>query len=115
MNQRANIIEWLNSSFDGGDAIVTLIIVFVIWYLIWKRFLSKWLYKHNVGSFAYTLYEVGPIGIFGIAIIFVILITLLIGSIQAVVSIGINLLPALLFFWALIIGFFIFFVKKMRK
>lgn len=110
-----NIIEWLNSSYDAFDAVVFLTIVFIVWYLVWRLFLRKWLYKHDVSSVAYGLYELGAAGVFGLAIFFVFLMVLFIGSFQMIPVYGIKMFIPLTFFWGIVIVFFVAIIRAIRK
>lgn len=106
-----NIIEWINTNFDAGDAIINALIALVIWIIIWKLIICKILDKYNI----YSLKELGVLGSFGILIFLLIPVVLFIASIQAIIEYGIRLLFPLLIFLGGFTVFVIFFIKKFNE
>lgn len=105
-----NILEWLNSNFDAGDAIIFGLIAFAIWFVFWKL-ISKLFWKHKL----YSILELGAVGSFGILIFLSLIVVLFIASIQAVIGYGAKLLIPLIIFWGGVITFFVFLIRKLRK
>lgn len=101
--------------YDAGDVFAVFIPIFIVWVAVWHLFLGEWLRQHKVGTFAYTLYEIGAGGIFGIFLMLLIFLVLLITSIQAAVYIGGPLIFGLIMFWAIVVAFVVSFIKAMRK
>ncbi len=110
-----NIIEWLNTNFDAGDAMICGLIALVVWIILWKLLVCKILEKCNPGSFGYGLSELGAVGCFGVLVFFLIIAVLLVASVQAVITYGIKMLFAVLLFWGGIIAVLIFIIKKVAK
>lgn len=106
-----NIIDWLNSNFDAGDAIIGGMITLGVWFVLWKLLMSKLFEKYKLYSFL----ELGVFGTFGIFIFLSLIVVLIIASIQAVIQFGAMLVIPLLLFWGCLIAFSIFFIKKIRE
>ena len=80
------ILDVLNQRVDAGDVIFWGLIVLIAWCIIWRLFLGKWLFKHDVGTFWYAMYEAGPIGTFGLVLMALVLLTLPIAAMQYLFS-----------------------------
>lgn len=113
-----NIIEWLNTNFDAGDAIIYGFIAFVIWFILWHliNLITSKLIKFDLN---YDLMNMGPILApmvsFGIAIFASFIVILFIASIQAAIQYGTKLALPLLLFWGGFTAFVIFFIKKFKE
>ena len=105
-----NIIEWLGENVDAFDAIVFALIAFAIWFFLWKL-IGKLLEKRK----AYSLLELGAVGSFMILVFIAIIVVLLIASIQAAISLGLQLLLPIIVFWGAVIAFFVFVIRKLKK
>ena len=106
-----NIIEWLTSNVDAGDAMIGGIIALVVWFILWKLLISKLFEKHKL----YDFLELGAIGSFSILLFLSIIIVLFVATFQAVGSFGLQLLFPVLLFWGGLIVAVIFFIKKFKK
>lgn len=108
-------IDILNRTDHTGTALICLLVILVVWCLVWRLFLGAWLYKHNVGTFWYVMYEIGPIGTFGIALVVLILLAMLISSIQYLFTFGGKIALAICAFWAGLITIGILLFKSIHK
>ena len=107
-----NVIDLLNRPINWA----VLGAIVATWFLLWHLLLKHILKKCSVTSFWYELYELGAIGILGILIFLSIILLLLIGSIQAVITFGIQMLFPLALFWGGIITIVVLIVRKnLRK
>ena len=109
------IIEWLNENVDAGDAIIYLLIAYVLWYILWKIFLRKLFRKCPVGSLGEHLSDLGATGIFGICLFILLILTLLVTSIQLTWGYGWTLIFPLAVFWGGIFAFAVFLMKVLKK
>lgn len=111
-----NIIEWLNSNLDAGNAIIFSLIALAVWFILWHLMLKKLLVKCDWG---YDLVNMGPAlgpgAAFGILLFFFIIAVLFIASIQAVLTIGAKMIFPLLIFWGGIITFFVLLIRHIKK
>ena len=82
-----NIIEWINTNYDAGDAMTFALIAFLVWFILWK-ILSRIFEKRKM----YDLLELGAIGSFGILLFLSIIVVLFIASIQAIIEYEIKML-----------------------
>lgn len=115
MNNSNNIIEWLNTNTDAGDAIFYGLISLVIWYILWKLLLGKLLGKCNVNSFGYRIYELGAGGSWCVLIFLLLIAALIIASIQAAITYGLKMIFVLFLFWGAIITIFALVIKNINK
>ena len=109
-----NVIAFLNSR-HAGDALIICLIILAFWSFIWRQFLGEWLYKQKASSFWYLIYELGPLGSFGVMLVLSLLLILFIASFQAVSEYGAKMLLSVGLFWGAILAFAIFFIKKIKK
>ena len=109
-----NILEYINTHYDAGDAIMYGIFAFVIWFVFWKLIISKLLGKCKVGSIGHGFLELGVGATFLILIFLLFLIVLFVASIQAVIEYGYKMIFALIAFWGIVITFFVFMIKKTK-
>ncbi|MBQ3495725.1 MAG: hypothetical protein IJA76_03455 [Clostridia bacterium] len=111
-----NIIEWLNTNFDAGDAIIYGLIALVIWSIIWRLFIVKVFGKT---AFISDLMNEHPrlasVASFGILLFFSVIVVLLISSIQAGLEYGAKMIFMLLIFWGVVITFFVLLIRKITK
>ena len=112
---KKNIIEFLNSSVDAGEALIALITALAVWVIFWHLILARLLKRCKVTSFGYAVYELGAVGSFGTLILLSLIAILFIVSIQSVLSYGVRLLLPLLLFWGGIITIAILIIKYIRK
>ena len=105
-----NIIEWLGANVDAFDAIMYGLIAFAIWFFVWKL-ISILLEKHKL----YSLLELGVVGSYGILLFLAVIIVLCIASIQAAISLGLQLLIPITVFLGALIAFFVFLIRKLKK
>jgi hypothetical protein len=101
----------LNAPLD----ISKLLTAVVLWYILWHLVIKRILWKCEVTSFWYALYELGAFGTFGIVVFLSIIAILFIASIQAVIGYGIKMLVALFLFWGIIVTFVVLIIKHIRK
>ena len=110
-----NIIEWINTQFDAGDAILGGLITLAIWFMLWKLFLGRLLEKCNCGSFGHAIYELGAGGSWCVLMFLIFIAVLFIASIQAAIAYGLKMIFVLLLFWSAIITLFVFIIKYIRS
>ena len=110
-----NIIEFLNSHYDAGDALISSIIALAAWSILWRLIFQRLLRRCNVTSFWYELYELGALGTFCILIFLLIIAVLFVASLQAVLCYGTNLLFPLIIFWGGITTIAILIIRYIRK
>ena len=106
-----SVIDLLNSPIDVG----VLVSVIAAWFVIWNVALKRILRKCKVTSFWYELYNLGAFGTLGILLFLSLIAILFIGSIQAAIGYGINMLAPLLLFWGIIATIVILIIKAIRK
>ena len=109
------ILEYINQKVDGFDALLWGTILLIVWCIIWRLFLGPWLCEHDVGTFWYEIFEVGPLGVFGIVLVALLLIVLMITSLQIVFSYEPKVIVAVASFWAIIISFVILIIRYVKK
>lgn len=106
-----NIIVRLLNSADSSNSFFYLLVALAVWCLIWVTFLGNWLRKQKVGSFAETLSQFGPLGVFAFALLLCVLVILFIGTIQIIISDGIKAVFAAVVFWGIIVSVVVFAAK----
>ena len=52
---KKNIIEFLNSSVDAGEALIALITALAVWVIFWHLILARLLKRCKVTSFGYAV------------------------------------------------------------
>jgi len=109
------IIEWLNENVDAGDAIICVLIAYVVWFLLWKAFLKRFFSKSPIGSIGDHISELGATATFGICFLLLVVVSLFVTSIQAVFVYELTLLLPLTLFWGAIGAFVIFLIKVINK
>lgn len=109
------ILDFLNENVDGGDVLIWGLIILIAWCLIWRLFLGEWLFKHDVGTFWHDMYEIGPGGTLGLALVLLILIALFVTSIQAGLAFGGKLVLILCIFWGGLIFCFVKLIQYLKK
>lgn len=109
------LLEFLNENTDAGDVLFWGVIALCIWCLLWRLFIGEWLRKHEVTTFWYTMYEAGPVGTFGLALMGLVLLALLITSLQAVSAYGPKVIAAAAFFWVVLITVAVLIVRSIKK
>lgn len=111
-----NIIEWLNTTVDAGDAIIFALIAFPVWFILWHLLISK---LHKNSNIINDLVEIGPIlgalASLSIVVFLAFIALLFVASIQAIIEFGVKMIFPLLLFWGAIIALFIFIVKKFKS
>lgn len=111
-----NIIEWFNSNTDAGDAAVSLIIAYAVWWMLWRLFIKRLLYNTNWGSDILEEYpKAGSIVTFCFLLLAALIVVLLIASVQAVAEYGGKMIFALSAFWGGFAAFVTFLIKRLRR
>lgn len=108
-------IDLLNNTEHTGTFMFWLLIVLAVWCMIWRLFLGDWLRTHDVGTFWFAMYEFGPVGTFGLALVLLVLLALLITSIKASFIYGGKLILAICAFWGGLIFCLIKVIKTIKK
>ena len=109
------LLEFLNENTDAGDILFWGVIALCTWCLLWRLYIGEWLRKHEVSTFWYAMYEAGPLGTFGLALVGLLLLALLVTSLQAVSSYGPKVAAAAAFFWAVLIAVAVLIARSIKK
>lgn len=105
------IIDWLNSPVN----IYMLFGIVAVWVAFWHLLLKKLLKRCKVTTLWYELYELGAFGTLAILVFLLLIVALFIASTQANTIYGIRMIFPLVVFWGIMIAFFVFLVKFLRK
>ena len=111
-----NIIEWLQTNVDAGDALIISLISLGTLFILYHLFLTKILEKFDFG---YDLLQMGPIlgplALFCILLFLSIITVLFISSVQAISEYGIGMIFALLLFWGGFITISVLIIRYIKK
>ena len=109
------LLEFLNDTIAARDILFWGLIMLATWCILWHLFLGDWLHDHDVTTFWYAMYELGPVGTFGLALMILLIIVLFITSIQAAFIFGGKLILAICAFWGGLAFCLIKLINSIRK